>query len=456
NALVLVNPTVHRAPVAPATAGDDTTDTADTADTDVVVELPLIEDQSCEPGAVFGYRATASNTPYAGPFIVADRWVDANAVGLSYTNVSYTLATPGGAPFILSLDGRGPLPRFAVGERGTLVVATDPGLPRPYLVALFAEDGQLRYMSYEVDTAGDLPNATDCGGLPCPRVALADRPPCAVEDNGCVITTGFVSVDLPTARFIASPGRTLEEGEGRLTVDTVRQRSQCSLAGVRVSLRYALPERSDCRCLTSDACPTDTVCDSFDGLSAGRCRPELACDASCPEGDCDPLTGACVAPDATACDDEGRCSAGICNPFTASCVPFDFVACITAPRCSYLTGPAECLVDCDCHGGACVDGHCASCDEARLGLAQDDPDGADLVEVCVAADPLAQAAVSALYPGMVCGFGSTFTTCDAATQVSCYGPLGDGASPVPDATWERLCLLSVHPLVADIATGSLE
>ena len=55
---MLVNPTVHRAPVAPATAGDDTTDTADTdvgpvarlnpaltASVSVEVEI----DTDCEP-----------------------------------------------------------------------------------------------------------------------------------------------------------------------------------------------------------------------------------------------------------------------------------------------------------------------------------------------------------------------------------------------------------------------
>jgi len=96
------------------------------------------------------------------------------------------------------------------------------------------------------------------------------------------------------------------------------------------------------------------------------------------------------------------------------------------------------------------------CDVAKIGFTQDNPSAFEFYEICLpAGDAAAVDAVKAVDPSLYCGVAGHFAKCDTIGEVGCHGDLSftGGTKSIDDATWERLCALSLKKVVTGFGGG---
>ena len=111
----------------------------------------------------------------------------------------------------------------------------------------------------------------------------------------------------------------------------------------------------------------------------------------------------------------------------------------------------------DAPDGALVDGP-ATCDTAKIGFPQSNPQSFSLYEICITASASVEQAVRAIDPEISCAqsAGGAFAKCPAG-QWHCLGDL-EATAPsgsIATATWQALCALSLLDDVLKIVGGHL-
>ncbi len=232
--------------------------------------------------------------------------------------------------------------------------------------------------------------------------------------------------------------------------------------GREVDIRMRDPSAARaCTCKTSADCPTGQFCDTLAMWIEPRCAPDKCAVVSCDNGVCDPYTGTCV--EAGSCQFDEDCPGQFCNRQTGQCIsPVNCAnpdECGAGRICSIGTGCVGCLNDCDCPFGAqCDGGKCVlSCNDDALLVDRNNPNGHELLQVCITAnDPAAVASLESTLAGWDCGYGGTFAPCKGGVEMACYKPtVADSTGAISDSQWIPLCTLSDKPFISSITSGSL-
>lgn len=98
----------------------------------------------------------------------------------------------------------------------------------------------------------------------------------------------------------------------------------------------------------------------------------------------------------------------------------------------------------------------ADCDTAKIGFPRDNPEKFEFYEICVPqGDAAAVDAVKAIDPTLTCGVVGHFAQCDKSGMAGCHGDLGfdAGTKRIDDATWARICRLSLLESVSGFGGG---
>jgi hypothetical protein len=251
------------------------------------------------------------------------------------------------------------------------------------------------------------------------------------------------------------------------------------------AVRAHFTDAMGCGCKVSTDCGRHEVCETRLGRCVpDRCTPEALglAGKTCPAGGlCDPFTGTCLSdvPALVSCNRDLDCGGGfgLCNLELRRCGEdggcderiggvcvadvCEVVDC-DARYCSPLQGRcADCLADCDCAGDSagmfCNVGQCHACDPGRIGLTQENGGAWEFYELCATGPSSAsvQVALRAIDPSITCGVSGVFAKCEGG-QIACHGSGFDRVSPhgmLDDATWARLCDLSLRDDVTRIVGG---
>ncbi len=401
----------------------------------------------------------------------------------------------------LPLDYEIPL---AVGQRVTLFGARMQGFEWWDLAFVVwdrgpAGTGEPVFFFYDASEPG-YPPWHQCGQkMPCPSARMLDPDPsCAPEDSECgplvhpsvevLAHGGLSSGEVPQ---VLGQGTTIVGFEGyrymvvrseRLLETTCVDRPDAWLTAVVGRSQWT----SQCVCREDADCAPGFFCDpTTSRCLQDLCRPEALGQAgkNCKEGFvCDPYRGECRNP-ATApvttcktdaqcgqsgdrvCNERGRLCTGLndCVQTAPFCVDNPCVVMDCAPSCHALLGRCvECLADCECEragtGDFCNDHSCDTCDPARIGFGQENPERYEFFEICTKKNGVDPAlALKEIDPSITCmpGGGGVFAKCDPDSEVLCHGDLEfvPGLKWITDEKWSRMCRVADLPWVTKVAGG---
>ncbi len=451
---------------------------------------------------VGGFPGGAGVDSFLLEAVVADRGLRNDPVLGDVTE--WRFRPEGGGPEVvvrarLPLDYEIPV---AIGQRVTLFGARMEGFEWRDLTFVTWERGpagagEPLFFFYDASQPGH-PPWHQCGQkLPCP-VARMLPSDCMPEDTECgprvhppieiLAHGGLSSGEVPQ---VLDQGRTLVGFHGyRYMAVRSEQYLDMTCADRPATWATALVGKSayasQCLCRDDADCAPGFFCDpTTSRCLEDLCRPEALglAGKNCKEGFvCDPYRGECRNPATTpvttcktdadcgtggdrVCNVRGRLCSGLnqCDQTVSYCVDNPCVVMDCAPPCHALLGRCvECIADCECEragrGDFCNDHSCDTCDPARIGFGQENPERYEFFEICTkknGVDPANE--LKAMDPCIYCipGGSGVFAKCDPDSEVLCRGDLElvPGLKWITDEKWARLCRVVALPWVGRVAGG---
>lgn len=414
-------------------------------------------------------------------------------------------ALEGGADVVvharLPLDYEIPV---AIGQRVTLFGARMQGFEGRDLAFVIwdrgpAGTGQPVFFFYDASHPGHPPWHQCAQKLPCPTARMLEPDPsCAPEETECgpvvyppveiLAHGGLSSGEVPQG---LDQGTTLI-GFGGYRYMAVRSEKFLEMTCVDAPDTWlsAVVGKSgwvsQCRCQEDADCAPGFFCDpTTSRCLEDLCRAEALGQAgkNCKEGFvCDPYRGECRNPATTpvatcktdqdcgtgedvVCNVRGRLCSGLndCGQTAPFCVNNPCVVLDCAPPCHALLGRCvDCIADCECEragtGDFCNDHSCDTCDPARIGFGQENPERYEFFELCTlknGVDPAVE--LKGIDPSIYCipGGSGVFAKCDPDSEVLCHGDLEyvPGLKWITDEKWSRMCRIADWPWVTKVAGG---
>ncbi len=390
----------------------------------------------------------------------------------------------------------------AIGQRVTLFGARMQGFEWRDLSFVIwdrgpAGTGQPVFFFYDASHPGDPPWYECAKKSPCPTARMLESP-CLPEETECgprvhppieILAHGGLSSGESPHPYDQGTTSIGFEGYRTMAIRSERYTEMTCLDAPDTWLTALVGKSasvSQCLCHDDADCAPGFFCDpTTSRCLEDLCRVEALGQAgkTCKEGFvCDPYRGECRNPattPVTTCKTDADCGTGedvVCNVRGRLCSGLNECGdpawfCVSNPCadmdcasfCHALLGRCvDCIADCECEragtGDFCKDHSCDTCDPARIGFGQENPERYEFFEICAkknGVDPATE--LKGIDPSITCmpGGGGVFAKCDPDSEVLCHGDLEfvPGLKWITDEKWSRMCRVADLPWVTKVAGG---